>query len=643
MDVALDHPAVSLRHAKVFRRGDVTFVQDLGSLSGTFIDGQRIWTEAELRRGSVLSVGPVAFEYDGHRLDRSRGAGRRASLACVGIRVSLGPPPGRGPRITLLDGVSLAILPGELLCLIGPSGCGKTTLLSVMSGRRHPDAGDVFARGTNLRSDFGVLKRDLAVVTQHEALHPSLTVRQTLFFSMALRIADATSRMELRQRVDQLLHDVGLHERGDVRVRNLSGGQLKRLSLANEIAHRPGIAFLDEVTSGLDELADLEIMTLARDLADQGLAVACITHNTLNIERTAHRIVVLAPEGRLACCGTTSEVCRYFGVERVGDIYEALAARSSSEWQARFRRSPMWDAHVGQWLPDNQPPVSQAQVAHAVSTGDDLGAHVTAVPGPACFLRQFALLTWRMGVMQTMDVRPLAMAVTQAVFVAVLLVVFFGDLAREQDPVTRTAHCRNAAFLLVVSAFWLGCNNAAPEVARERRLYEQERSVFLRVAPYYCSKLVVLGGVAIVQSLVVFLVLSTLSHLPGDGGVMGSVRQSVVVAGTGLLGTMVGLAVSSCARTEQVATRAVPLLMIPQIVLSDVISPLSGWLSWLAPAVTTTYWVFRAFTADTEAYGAKPGDQPPLVELQMLLLHAGLAATAAMIGLGRRAADPASR
>ena len=633
VDLAINHPSVSLRHAKVFRRGEATFVLDLRSANGTYVDGKRIWREAALLPGARLAVGPVQFDYDGTRL-MPAGERQRLAITCEKLRRVVDDPSG-GRRLTILDGISLAILPAELVCLIGPSGSGKTTLLSILSGRQRPNGGRVMLRDRNLHAEFESLKHDLAVVPQKESLHGPLTVRQALMFSAALRLPLDTTRRELDLIVTSLIREAGLEHRQGARIRDLSGGQLKRVSLANEIGHRPSVIFLDEVTSGLDELGDLEIMSLARTLADKGRSVVCITHNTLNIERTAHRVVVLTGDGRLACVGTPGEVRNYFTVPRLGDVYGAMAMHPDMDWHDRFRHHPLWQRHVGQWLAktDTRDRSIHGSRPKPVATK-------TLAPHSSHWLRvasQVVTLIRRLICIQTMDPRPTMMAVVQAVFVASLLVLFFGNLELEQNLIIRATACRNAAFLLVISAFWLGCNNAAPEISRERQLFEQERAVSVKVLPYYCSKVVVLGTITIVQSLILFELLSFFSHLPGDGGWTGAVERLIITAGTGLLGVMTGLAISAVSRSEQVAVRAVPLLMIPQIVLADVLAPLTGWLAWTGPAVASTYWTFRAFTAGTVAYRLPEAEDVLMAPaLAAILMHAIISCGIALAGLSRR-------
>ena len=96
-------------------------------------------------------------------------------------------------------------------------------------------------------------------------------------------------------------------ERRHTKIRDLSGGQLKRASLANEILSRPNLLFLDEVTSGLDEQADREMMRLFREIANKGKIILCVTHTSANVDGNCTLVVVLASGGKLAFVGSPAE------------------------------------------------------------------------------------------------------------------------------------------------------------------------------------------------------------------------------------------------------------------------------------------------------------------------------------------------
>ena len=133
-------------------------------------------------------------------------------------------------------------------------------------------------------------------------------------------------------------------------MRDLSGGQKKRASLASETISRPSLLFLDEVTSGLDERTDREMMSLCRQMSDRGMTVICVTHSLANVADFAHRIVMMVPPGVIAFFGTPNEALEYFDVEKLGDIYDALDRRNADEWRDHYAKSPFHAEYVGKRL-----------------------------------------------------------------------------------------------------------------------------------------------------------------------------------------------------------------------------------------------------------------------------------------------------
>ncbi len=219
-----------------------------------------------------------------------------------------------GQPLTLLDNITLVIRPHEFVCLLGPSGSGKTTLLSALSGRTQPDDGDVLVNGQDLHTHFDALEHDIAVVPQRDILHDSLAVGDALRYTARLRLPPDLRGDEVEACIGDTLVTVSLLERRATLIRHLSGGQVKRASLANEILTKPSLLFLDEVTSGLDEQTDRDMMDLFRSMADTGKTVVCITHSLANVERTCHLVVILTAGGRLAFFGKPAEALEYFGI-----------------------------------------------------------------------------------------------------------------------------------------------------------------------------------------------------------------------------------------------------------------------------------------------------------------------------------------
>lgn len=186
-----------------------------------------------------------------------------------------------GPRV-VLDDVSLSIAAGRTTVILGPSGTGKSTLLRLATGLLAPEAGtvktldvDVFAAK---KTELLRLRRRMGMLFQDNALFGSLSVFDNVAFP--LRRVQRTPEPEVRRRVDELLHLVGLPELGDRVPDRLSGGQRKRVALARAMALSPELVLFDEPTSGLDPQTSASIDQLIKDTQTRlGLTFVVITHD----------------------------------------------------------------------------------------------------------------------------------------------------------------------------------------------------------------------------------------------------------------------------------------------------------------------------------------------------------------------------
>jgi ABC transport system ATP-binding/permease protein len=619
VQIVLPHPQVSRVHAHVALQNDRAMLVDLDSANGTYVNGIRVRRPTELRPGDQIDIGPYALQFSGKML-LPRTRSDNVELVARDVRRVVTNRE-TGKPLVLLHDIMLVIRPREFVCLLGPSGSGKSTLLSALSGRTTPDTGQVLLNGQDLHSHFDALKQDIAVVPQRDILHDSLGVGDALWYTARLRLPPDLNREEITTCIDQTLDMVSLRQRRGTLIRHLSGGQVKRASLANEIMCRPSLLFLDEVTSGLDEQTDRDMMDLFRSVADTGKTVVCITHSLANVERTCHLVVILTAGGRLAFVGKPSEALEYFDIQRLGDVYDRLAEQPAEHWQQTFRTSELYQRYVIDRLPEGSksPLMPVRPPAGNVTERSRL------------FLRQTALLTQRYFNIWRGDFLSLLAMLGQSILVAVLMGLLFGNLTDEEkkDPFNYAQHSVNMLFLLAVTSFWFGCNNAAKEIVKERAIYTRERDFNVRPASYYCSKLFLLLLFSVVQALVLTIIVQKWCHPPGSYA-----GQWAVVAGLAGAGVTLGLAISAAAPTEEMAITLIPMAIVPQIILADVIARVNGASESLAMAFITVFWGNRGLDAllskdMVEMVGLKQGSF--LRSLMVVLVHAGVFA---MIGLG---------
>src|SRR5262249_30455594 len=192
---------------------------------------------------------------------------------------------------------------------------------------------------------------------------------RALYYTARLRLPLDTSREELQARIDHVLREMELIPHKDTLVSNLSGGQIKRVSLGAELIGQPSMLYIDEATSGLDAGTEARMMRLFRRLADEGRGVVCITHNVDNVDQ-CHLILVLA-KGKLMFYGPPAEALTYFRVKRISDVYDKLASRDPVEWEKEFRTTTLYREYVADRLvakPAPAPPTAPLPEV-AVQTG----------------------------------------------------------------------------------------------------------------------------------------------------------------------------------------------------------------------------------------------------------------------------------
>ena len=570
--VELVHPTVSRRHAEIKPVPGGHQLRDLGSGNGSFVNGVAASGTVRLKAGDRIDIGPFSFTYDGAALDGGSRAGK-VDLRARDLAVEVRDVKSHHP-LRILDRVSLEIRPREFVCIVGASGSGKSTLMGVLSARRAASDGAVTLNGLDLYSNFEALKQDISFVPQSDILHEQLTLRQALDYAAKLRLPADLTAAARNEIVEQAAASVDLTARLDIKIATLSGGQKKRASLACEILNKPSLLFLDEVTSGLDESTDREIMRLLRGLADGGMTIICVTHTLVNIEEFCDRVVTMATGGVLVFDGAPRAALEFFGVTRLGQVFDRLAEDGVAEWRGRFERS------------------------RNVVTEIRGAARAAALPRPIAprelfqrGLRQFGILVDRGTRLLLADTRNLIMAALQSAVIGCLIGVAFQNFGADYQQTPSTV-----AFLMLLglAALWLGCNGGSKDIVGELPIYLRERDVNLSTAAYVLSKFVVTGIFTVLQLAgVLFLASVFADRLPGSFG-----AQFGVLALASLLGTAIGLLISAASNTRDQANTIVPLALVPQLILSGSLVPnLPKWVDALAQAFISAYWITEAMVA----------------------------------------------
>ena len=239
-------------------------------------------------------------------------------------------------RIEILKSLEVRLNKGEFVGILGPSGCGKSTLLNVLSGRKKASSGEILYDGDVLTGRPG---QTIGLVPQDDTLHMGLKTKKTLTYTARLLLPDR-SRDEIDKLVDLTLRSVDLQERKNIRVKKLSGGQRKRVSIALELLTSPKALFLDEPTSGLDPELERSVMKLCSRLSKEGRLVVMTTHILESIE-FFDRLMILC-KGELAFFGTPDEAMDYFDVKDPHHIYPLLAKKTADKFASKYKATLLY-------------------------------------------------------------------------------------------------------------------------------------------------------------------------------------------------------------------------------------------------------------------------------------------------------------
>ena len=193
-----------------------------------------------------------------------------------------------------LKGAELVLEPGSWTSLMGPSGSGKSTLVHVIAGLLEPSGGSVVIEGRDITrlpppERARVRRRSIGLVLQRDNLHPLLDVAQNV--ALPLRL-DGRPAGEVRSRIAALLDRVGLEDRAQHRVGQLSGGEAQRVAIALAVAQEPRVLLTDEPTGELDEQTAAGVLNLLDGLRAEGTALLTVTHNPQVADRADRQLTM---------------------------------------------------------------------------------------------------------------------------------------------------------------------------------------------------------------------------------------------------------------------------------------------------------------------------------------------------------------
>ena len=220
----------------------------------------------------------------------------------------------------VLKNVNMQIEKGEVIAIIGPSGCGKSTFIRTLNQLEKLTAGAIYLDGEDITKkcvDIDDVRRRVGMVFQHFNLFPHLTIQKNL--TLAPVKLGLMSQMEADVKAMDLLTRVGLADKADSYPDSLSGGQKQRIAIARTLAMNPEVILFDEPTSALDPEMVKEVLSLMKELADDGMTMVVVTHEMGFAREVADRVLFFDEQG-IKEQGTPSDIFENPQSQRLKDF-----------------------------------------------------------------------------------------------------------------------------------------------------------------------------------------------------------------------------------------------------------------------------------------------------------------------------------
>jgi ABC-type multidrug transport system ATPase subunit len=528
--------------------------------------------------------------------------------------------------------------------ILGPSGCGKSTLLKVIAGILPHTSGSIFWQGKDLENE-DLPAHQLGYVPQFSCTQPRLSVQENLFYGARLR--QKGTRQEIEARVEQVMEETGLQDLQDRRAGVLSGGQLRRLSLAMELTTRPSLLLADEVTSGLDPKSEEEITELLSSLArEQGRLILLVTHSLRHME--SYDSITVLTDGHLAFSADPRDLTDYFRVKSPELIFPTLATQSGQEWANRWNALPKPEGLTSENILGELESISIAEEKENSLQLPSLLSQATTwlsrrikifLRDPAQVFLQLSLLLVFPAVVTLFayrglpEVRNMAMSSDTGVVEQLRDSLSFTI----QSSRVGTLVSGLAMFQVILLAL-MGSNNSAREVVGDRAILEKEKLAGLRPGAALLGMGIFLSFLVLAQAGWMTLFVRAVCQFPGR--LEAQFMPFLLVTGSI---TALCLAISSWTSSSEQASLGSLYLVGFQLPLSGAILALPDFLGVITRPWISAYWAWSGYLQtlkDTRFYDlVKAITETPLasfgVSLWILLIHLLMGLVLAYFGMRR--------
>jgi ABC-type multidrug transport system ATPase subunit len=532
---------------------------------------------------------------------------------------------------TGLDGISFGLTRGELVCVMGASGSGKSTLLRVLAGQLQPTSGQVFLNGRSLYPNLDELKKYVSYIPQEDAFDEHLTIGENLQFAAAIR-SPHLSRRDRMRRLEAKLVELGLGERRDAVVgaaikKTLSGGERKRLNIGLDMIGMSDVYLFDEPTSGLSSKDSEHVIEIIRSMAHNKIIIVTIHQPSSKLFQLFHKAILLDKGGRLVFFGTPTEMLRYFaeaehqhqfgadlgacpscGTTRPEFIFDVLETplRDLSgdiiyEENSRGQLVPARRYSPEFWR-DKYEAFRLIQDVKQVSLRREQAPLLPSAPAqkrkrtPIRWhdeWTQFRALLRRSFISKLRNRANIWITTCAAPALAFLI----GSLLRYSESgkydFASAFHIPTYLFLGLLVVMFLSLTNSADDIIRDRPTLQRERNLDVRLPYYIFAKMSSLSVFALIQCILFVLIGNYILEIRGMFWVHLALMFMTAVGSLAL-----GLLVSSIVSDAKTAANIVPLVLIPQILMSGALIKYEDMNRNLSLVYSLTRWFHEHPTKD---------------------------------------------
>jgi ABC transport system ATP-binding/permease protein len=481
-----------------------------------------------------------------------------------------------------IQNVNVAEKGGKLIGLMGASGSGKSTLLNVLNGTEKPSSGRVIVNGIDIHEEPDKVQGVIGYVPQDDLLLEDLTVFQNLYYAAKLCFGHYSEKQIIELTV-RVLVNLGLTETRDLKVgtvldKTISGGQRKRLNIGLELLREPSILFVDEPTSGLSSRDSENIMDLLKELALRGKMVFVVIHQpSSDIFKMFDSLIIMDVGGFQIYYGNPIEAVLYFrdiinaanktqgacpecgniNPEQIFSIIETKVVNEYGRLTHTRKISP------GQWYQYFKQKVKLARVEQVKDT-------IPVVQQIPNWFRQFQVFMTRDILAKLANKQYLLVNLVEApvlAFFIAFMVKYYNVL--EGDAQYTFYNNQNVPvyfFMSVIVALFFGLTVSAEEIFRDRKILKRERFLNLSRSSYLFSKMWIMFSLSAFQTFLFVLVGNLILEIP-----LGEFRYWLIVFSCACFANLLGLNISSAFDSAVTIYILIPLLVIPQLLLSGVV------------------------------------------------------------------------